>query len=711
MDTTMNKAQPVKAPQTGQRMSSAQALRLAAQHQQAGRLAQAEGVLRQILQQRPNDTEALHQLAILAYQVGKMPLAIQLIERALSVNPNVHMLQANVAEMYRRVGQPEKAIEHGQKAIALKADAPDANNNLGIAYFDIADYETAIRWYEKAIALRPRFAEAISNRANALRQMKRFEEAETEYRRALAINPTYAEAHNNLGSVLRDMERHAEAETAYRRAVELKPVYIEAMNNLILAQKDLKNFDEAIATAQRVLIIDPQNADALSYLGAVYVDQKKLELALDALKKSLALKPDKPETHNMMGRALFEANQASDAIASYKRAIALKPEFADPYNNMGNALKELGQFDEALSAFDKAISLQPDTIGVYVNLSDAKKFRENDDKHLRALEGFLAKLETLKDEDQMHAGFAAAKAYDDLKRYDEGFPYLIRANALKRKTINYDEPVVQGLFNRIRQTFTADLVKAKAGGGFASQKPIFVLGMPRSGTTLVEQILASHPRVTGAGELKDMNETINSVRGNDGQQATYPDFVPLLSSSELAKVGEVYAAKLEKHAPGSERITDKMPSNFYFLGLIHLALPGAKIIHTNRNPVDTCVSCFSKLFAGEQNQTYDMAELGRYYRAYHELMAHWRSVLPAGAFLDVQYEEVVADTEGQARRILDYCGLEWSPQVLDFHRTERPVKTASARQVRQPIYGSSVQRWRNYEKFLTPLLQELGDLA
>ncbi len=707
----MNKAQPVNTPASGQRMSPAQALKLAAQHQQAGRLAQAEGVLRQILQQRPNDTEALHQLAILAYQAGKMPLAVQLIARALSVNPNVHIYQANIAEMYRRLGQPQKAIEHGQKAIALKADAADAHNNLGIAYFDIADYETAIRHYDNAIALRPRFAEAISNRANALRQLKRYEEAETEYRRALAINPTYAEAHNNLGSVLRDMERHADAEIAYRRAVELKPMYVEALNNLILAQKDLKKYDEALATVQQVFKLEPQNADALSYLGAIYVDQKKPELALEALRKSLALKPDKAESHNLLGRALFEANEPENAVAAYKRAISLKPDLADSYNNMGNALKELGRFDEALRAFDTALSLQPDTVGVYVNLSDAKRFRDNDDKHLRGIEGLLARFDTLNDESQMHAGFAAAKAYDDLKRYQEGFPYLIHANALKRKTVAYDEPAVLSLFDRIKTTFTPELVSAKAGGGFATNRPIFVLGMPRSGTTLVEQILASHQRVTGAGEVKDMTDTINSVRGSDGLQAAYPEFVPVLSPSELAKVGEVYATKLKRHARGAERVTDKMPSNFYFVGLIHLALPGAKVIHTNRNPVDTCVSCFSKLFAGEQNQTYDLAELGRYYRAYHGLMAHWRAVLPKDAFLDVQYEEVVADTEGQARRILDHCGLEWSPRVLDFHRNGRPVKTASARQVRQPIYGSSVARWRNYQTFLGPLLQELGDLA
>lgn len=693
-----------------QRMSVAQALQLAVRHQQAGRLAQAEAVLRQILQQRPNDAEALHQLAIVVFQAGKLPLAVQMIERALAINPNVHLYHANIAEMYRRMGQPGKAIAHGQRAVALKEDAADAHNNLGIAYFDTGAYDTAIGCYNRAIELKPRFVEAISNRANAFRQLKRHAEAETEYRRAIALAPAYPEAHNNLGSVLRDQGRHTESEAAYRRAIELKPHYIEALNNLVLAQRELKKYDDAIATANAVLKLDPRNADALSYLGAIYVDQKKPEAALDVLRRSLEIAPNKAETHNMLGRALFDTNEPEKAAEAYRRAIALKPDLADPHNNLGNVLKELGRFGEALRCFDTALALEPDTVGVYVNLADAKTFETSDDKHLAAIERFLGRAD-LSEEQRMHAGFAAAKAYDDLKRFDDGFPILIKANALKRKGVVYDEPVVLGLFERIAVTFSGELVRAKTGHGFATQQPIFVLGMPRSGTTLVEQILASHPDVRGAGEVKDLNDTINSVRGRDGQPLSYPEFVPMLSAGELVKLGEAYARRLAARAPGAARITDKMPSNFYFVGLIHLALPGAKIVHVRRNPVDTCVSCFSKLFAGEQNQTYDLRELGRFYRAYHKLMEHWRAVLPEGAFLDVQYEDVVADTEGQAKRILGHCGLAWTPRVLDFHRTVRPVKTASARQVRQPIYGSSVARWRNYERFLGPLLAELGDVA
>jgi tetratricopeptide (TPR) repeat protein len=692
-------------------MSAQQALQLAAAHQQAGRLTQAEGILRQVLQQRPNDTNALHQLALLAYQAGKLPLAIELIARALSVDPNVQLFQANIAEMYRQAGHPKKAIEHGLKAVALKPDAAEAHNNLGIAYFDIGDYETAISSYDKALAARPRFAEAISNRANALRQLDRHSEAEGEYRRALTLNPGYAEGYNNLGSVLRDLDRPAEAEVAYRRALALKPDYGEAQNNLILALKDLKQLDAAQALAQQLLKANPKNADALAYLGAVFVEQKKPELALDALRSALALNPSKAEAVNMYGRALFEAGRATEAIEAYRRAIALKPDFADPYNNLGTALKEVGKFEDALKAFDTCLTLKPDTVGAYVNLVDAKKFRVRDDRHLAAIEGFLAQSERLSEEKQMLVNFAAAKAYDDLKRYDEAFACFQRGNALKRKTVSYDETAVLAFFDRIRAAFSADVVRSKAGSGFASARPIFVMGMPRSGTTLVEQILASHPCVAAAGELKELNDTVSSVRVADGSPLAFPEFAPTASGEGLSAIGRSYVERLERHAPQAERITDKMPSNFYFVGLIHLALPGAKIVHLNRNPVDTCLSCFSKLFAGEQNQTYELGELGRYYRAYHGLMAHWRAVLPPGAFLDVQYEDVVADIEGQARRIADYCGLDWDERMLDFHRTERPVKTASAAQVREPLYSRSVARWRNYEAHLGPLLDALGDLA
>jgi hypothetical protein len=267
------------------------------------------------------------------------------------------------------------------------------------------------------------------------------------------------------------------------------------------------------------------------------------------------------------------------------------------------------------------------------------------------------------------------------------------------------------VIDRARQVFTSEFVRASEGGGEPSPKPIFVVGMPRSGTTLVEQILASHPAVRGAGELTLFERAIDDVRAAMHQAPAYPEIALQMSGTHFRELGARYLAGIQQLAPAASHVTDKMPTNFLFAGLIHLALPHATIIHTVRDPIDTCISCFSRLFTEVNFQTYELAELGRYYRHYQALMAHWRRVLPAARILDVSYEETVADLEGAARRILSHCGLPWDPRCLDFHLTERVVRTASATQVRQPIYTSSVGRWRAYERHLDPLLAELGPLA
>jgi hypothetical protein len=261
-------------------------------------------------------------------------------------------------------------------------------------------------------------------------------------------------------------------------------------------------------------------------------------------------------------------------------------------------------------------------------------------------------------------------------------------------------------FARIRAIFSADLMARRSGIGCASSVPVFVIGMPRSGTTLVEQILASHSKVFGAGELPDLSNAVARLRVQDGH--AFPEIVPLLSDRQLRQIGENYAASISSLAPAAERITDKMPLNFFFAGLISLALPNARIIHVRRDPVDTCFSCFSTLFTGEHRVAYELSELGRYYRAYENLMEHWRRVLPAGAMIEVQYEKVVADLEGEARRLIAHCGLEWEDACLAFDRTERAVRTASVAQVRRPIYRSSVGRWQRYQLHLRPLLDALG---
>jgi tetratricopeptide (TPR) repeat protein len=411
----------------------------------------------------------------------------------------------------------------------------------------------------------------------------------------------------------------------------------------------------------------------------------------------------------MMGRVAFERGDLDGSLAHYRRALALKPDLADAHNNMGNALKELGELAEAEAAYREALRLDPSFTGIYVNLADSKKFTPGD-AHLAAMEALAAKADGLSKTDRLQLDFALGKAYADLKDHGRSFTHLFAGNAAKRSTIAYDEKSAFALFDRIEALFTPALIAQESGAGDPSPTPIFVMGMPRSGTTLTEQIIASHPLVHGAGELKTLNDVVLTIHGADGATIPYPEFVPVLGAAPLRKIGARYLELVRELVTDKEAqyVTDKMPSNYYFAGLIHLALPNATIIHTMRDPVDTCISCFSKLFAGEQNHTYDLGELGRYYKRYERLMAHWRRVLPKDRILDVRYEDVVADLEGQARRIIAHCGLPWDDRCLAFHETKRPVRTASATQVRQPIYKSAVGRWRVYAEHLGPLLAGLG---
>jgi hypothetical protein len=302
--------------------------------------------------------------------------------------------------------------------------------------------------------------------------------------------------------------------------------------------------------------------------------------------------------------------------------------------------------------------------------------------------------------------FALAKAYDDTGEYERAFDHLAQANAIKRRQMVCDESAELAKMHRVAQVLTPAFISSKAGQGNPSDRPIFIIGMPRSGSTLIEQVLASHPRVFGSGEQRTFGDAVNFFIQPDGPE--YPDIVPNLTAGQLNALGSAYLSRMATLVRDDRKFTDKMPANFNFAGLIHLALPHARIIHVGRNPLDTCLSIFATNFGDPLAFAYDLGELGRYYRAYERLMEHWRRVLPEGAMLEVRYEDVVADIEAQARRIVDYCGLEWDDACLAFHKTSRPVRTASVAQVRQPIYKTSVERWRPYERHLGPLLEALG---
>ena len=385
----------------------------------------------------------------------------------------------------------------------------------------------------------------------------------------------------------------------------------------------------------------------------------------------------------------------------------MRPDLAEIHNNLGNALKVQGKFAQAAARFDQALALRPDQTEALYDRSDLKTFGRHDLDLVR-LESLAADTGRLPAGKMLYVHFALGKALEDTGDYRRAFEHFLRANALKRREVEYHEAAFQQTFRLVAELFDARLLDRFDRVGDPSPTPIFIVGMPRSGTTLVEQILASHPLVHAGGELTNLANVVEAVSDSAGRPISFPQCVRMLDADRLRQMGRDYLASLPAPPDGKSRMTDKAPIHFFYVGLIHLILPGARIIHITRDPIDTCVSCFTRLFT-DLPFSYDLAELGRYYRAYHELMGHWRSVLPARTMLDVKYEDVVEKLEEQARRLIDYCGLPWDDRCLNFHQTERPIATASNVQVRRPLYRSSIARWRRYEAFLQPLLVELAD--
>jgi len=551
---------------------------------------------------------------------------------------------------------------------------------------------------------------AALHRLGVLRaQQGKLAEAEALLRRAIDCNPSSGSAHSNLGMTLNLLERHQEAIPLLKRAIALDPEAPLAHNNLGNALQALGQDQAAAACFEQAVALKPDYVEALSNLGIALHTLGHHDTAIDLLERALALSPDFVPAHLNLGIVLHALERREEATARFERALSADPRSILACRHLGGLHLEAGRFADARRCYKRALEIQPRNAEVLYDLVQCGRVGA-DDPHLPTLKSLAGNAEALPDYQRVRMHFALGKAYADLGRNEQSFRHYRDGNALARRRIVYKEAAELGQFDRIRAAFSAELMRNRTGEGNPSERPIFIVGMMRSGSSLVEQILASHPHVFGAGERRDFNEAYWTVRRNLELPGTYPDTVPLLSGEQLRRIGDEYLRRIEASAAAriAARITDKMLSNFSAIGLIRLALPNARIIHTARDPIDTCLSCFSTLFTDNQPFAYDLGELGRYYRAYAELMKHWRQVLPEGAFLDVRYEELVADFGNQVRRMLDYCGLQWNDACLSFYTTRRPVATASWVQVRQPIYTTSAGRWRPDEPLLRPLLEGLG---
>ncbi len=494
-----------------------------------------------------------------------------------------------------------------------------------------------------------------------------------------------------------------DAARTYRAVLQREKTHALALCNLGLIHLTRNEFDDALKLVRRAAYQQPKSPDVLAILGAVHQGLNQHEAAIAQFQKVLAARPEHADSTMRLAKSLQALNRHTEALTVLERAAASAPRNAQLCADLGVALRTLGRLDAALEALDRAMVLAPRQPGFHRVMGESKRYTA-DDPQLAAMEAMAAELASFTDAQQVDLHFALGKAYADVRQYERSFRHYLAGNAIKRREVPYAEAAVLGLLEHSRNLFTAEVIQERLGQGDPSTAPIFIVGMPRSGSTLIEQILASHPDVFGAGELLDFQTAVEGL----GQTPDGPP--PDIGPRELRQIGERYLALVKPRMPQQvRRFTDKMLGNTRFVGLIHLALPNAKIIYARRNPIDSCLSCFTTLFAVGQPYAYDLGELGRYVRAHEAIMQHWRAVLPPGVMIEVQYEDVVADLEANARRIVAHCGLEWTEACLEFYKTERPVNTASVVQVRQPIYRSSIGRWESYKAMLAPLLEALGD--
>lgn len=653
-----------------------ESVQIGLKHHQSGDYVKAGQHYRDVLAAEPNHPDALHLLGVLAHQTGQPELAVQLIRHAIQSNPEI-------------------AVYH---------------YNLGAALQQLGELDQAVAAYRAAIYIDPQLVQAYSSLGAILRRQTKLGEAAEAYRSAIRIRPDYAEAYKDFGITLCEQQQFDEAVAAHHEAIRIQPHYAEAHCNLGVALFHQCKLDEAIAAFRQAILSRPDYAQAHTNLGVALHAKGELDQSIVAHQQAIQSNPVLADSYYNLAAVLREQGRLDDAAAAFRQTIALKPDFAEAHNNLALTLTELGRLSESRAALEKAIVLAPRNTKYRYNLSQIAHFRGEDDAHLIVMEQLARENTSFRVTEQIELHFALGKAYADVGRHREAFEQWLIGNGLKRPQTQYDETAVLRMLKQTRAVFTRQLLRSRQNIGQQSSMPIFILGMPRSGTSLVEQIMASHSKVFGGGELFYLQRTVNGFERARGT-GTFPGFIEGLGAEAICELGRRYLTDIKMLAPDALHVTDKTLANFVFVGLIHLLMPNAPVIHVNRNPLDTCLSCFSKLFNHGHEYTYDLFELGRYYKHYTEVMAHWNNVLPPQRILEIRYEDVVSDLEGQARRIFAYCGLDWNPRCLAFHQTQRSVRTASAMQVRLPIYNHAIGRWRAYEKFLEPLFAGLGSTA
>ncbi|MBF0281420.1 MAG: tetratricopeptide repeat protein [Zetaproteobacteria bacterium] len=702
-----------------------QALAQAIEAHTSANLQKAEYLYRLILDTQPTHPETNHNLGVLL--VFKQPLqALSYLKTAMETDPDrelfwlsyvkalmetQHLDEANqcfkegksASRTGAAVNQLEamlkqRASESNQRLNGDQRDEPESRNpsqqiNALLASYNAGHLQLAEQQARTLAKSHPNHPFGWKALGTILGMTGRLEESLEPIRQSIRLNPADAEMHHNLGAVLYKLDRFTEAETSCREATRLKTDFADAHYNLGNTLKSQSRLLEAEASYRATIHLRPNHANAHNNLAATLTEQGKFSDAQASCQEAIRLQPDSAEAYNNLGNAFKEAGQFGIAETNYREAIRLKPAYAEAHNNLGNTLRTIGRFDEAVMSYREALRLQPNYTDALRMLGSLNACDAND--------AFLKQLiqqskSVTKEEDRIHLAFALGKTYEDLGRYAEAYPCYLEGNALRKKALAYQSHTDEELFLRLKQAFPRRIQAPATIQNHVT--PILIVGMPRSGTSLVEQVLASHPEVQALGEL----DILHSLLKKHILHTTSTD---LSKGYHLAT--KEYLAYLTEKSAGHRFATDKMPMNFRWLGFILSVFPSIKIIHVKRDPKANCWGIFKQFFpASGLGYAFDLADIVRYYELYQDLMAHWHQIFP-GAIYDLDYEKLTQDQEGETRKLLDHCGLPWDASCLEFEKTARPVSTASATQVRQKIYQGSSSAWKHYAPYIGSAFEKL----
>jgi tetratricopeptide (TPR) repeat protein len=634
--------------------------------------------------------------------------------RAEEICRDYLMLKPGCKEHLRLLGHAlmkqnrlEEADQQIRLALALDPESPFLMEDIGSIFAMQGRYPEAIPWFEGAIKLEPRLPLVHKKLGQALAAIGKGKEADEEFQEYLELD----EGKEPVANAVKQMQAGLfdTAVESLKAVLSEYPQSVNAMRYLAGAYLSKKvQLDDAEALLRQATRIAPDFLAAWMLLGQVLIETSKYLDAIDAFQTASRLAPGRPDVWSALGHACARASNVEESAQAFARSVAIDPAAANAQMGYAHVLKTLGNQPGALQAYRSAIRSKPDFGEVYWSMANLKVFRF-EDHEVTAMERQLERNDLSKSA-EIHFRFALGKAYEDLGDFDRAWHHYHAGNQAQRTAVQYDPTEFEGRQSKIVEVFSQEFLTERAGHGCNDPDPIFIVGLPRCGSTLVEQILASHSQVEGTSELPILGRIANSIGRYRRDNMQYPESVRDLRNKDWKSYGRQYLDEARRHRQSATPyFTDKLPNNFPHVGLLHLILPNAKVINARRHPVDSCLGGYKQLFGQGQHFTYDTFEVAEYYKQYHAVMTHWHTVLP-GKVLDVHYEETVLDLETQVRRVLEFCGLPFEEQCLRFHETERAVKTASSEQVRQPIYRSGLGKWRRYEKHIGQWLEELDDI-